>query len=152
MKVYVVCSQNICRSPMAEMLIERELRKRQIDGISVYSCGLWAPEGAPASQGAVNVMLKRGLSLSWHRSRRMHASLVEKDTIFLAVTQEYKDYLIQHFPGIRAYTLAEFAGVGTDVEDPFGKSIQVYEQTAALLETMAKGVAERFSVLLRLSE
>ncbi len=62
-----LCTGNICRSPMAEVLLQARCDAAGIDA-TVSSAGLLY-DGAPASGGAVEAMAGRGLDLSGHRSR-----------------------------------------------------------------------------------
>ena len=65
--VLVVCVGNICRSPMAEALLRRELRGQE--GFTVDSAGLGALVGHPASEYSVELMAEIGEDISGHRAR-----------------------------------------------------------------------------------
>ena len=58
-KVLVVCVGNICRSPMAEAMLQHELKDKT--DISVTSAGLGSLAGHAASKHAVALMEERGL-------------------------------------------------------------------------------------------
>ena len=45
MNILFVCSGNTCRSPLAEAIMRRELRARELEGITVASAGTGALEG-----------------------------------------------------------------------------------------------------------
>src|SRR2546428_11509479 len=62
--ILLVCTGNICRSPLAAALLERALKERGVDAIDVSSAGTGAGDGAPGSEGAYLVGLERGLDLS----------------------------------------------------------------------------------------
>ena len=51
MKVLLVCTGNICRSPMAESIMRQDFQRRGED-VEVYSAGTGAWDGALASEGA----------------------------------------------------------------------------------------------------
>src|SRR4051795_10625813 len=67
-RVLMVCTGNICRSPMAQVLLEQALRKRGFD-VRVESAGLGALVGRGADPMAMQLMEKRGLDLKTHRAR-----------------------------------------------------------------------------------
>src|SRR3989442_15367850 len=64
--ILLVCTGNICRSPLAAALLERALKERGLDAIDVSSAGAGAGDGAPVSEGAHLGGLGRGLDLSGH--------------------------------------------------------------------------------------
>jgi len=66
-KILLVCTGNICRSPLAAALIDRALHGRGAPGIDLASAGTGAWDGAPVSEGAYLVGLERGLDLSGAR-------------------------------------------------------------------------------------
>src|SRR5207245_129736 len=51
-RILLVCTGNICRSPLAAALLDRALVERAIEGIAVTSAGTGAWDGAPVSEGA----------------------------------------------------------------------------------------------------
>src|SRR3989442_1701675 len=51
-QILLVCTGNICRSPLAAALLTRALAERGVEGIDVSSAGTRARDGAPPSEGA----------------------------------------------------------------------------------------------------
>ncbi|MFL5359908.1 MAG: low molecular weight phosphotyrosine protein phosphatase, partial [Myxococcales bacterium] len=74
-RVLMVCTGNICRSPMAQVLLADALKKRGID-VAVESAGLGALVGHPADPIAVKLMQARGLDLSGHRGRQLTREII----------------------------------------------------------------------------
>ena len=70
----MLCTGNICRSPMAEVLLADALTRRGVDA-RVHSAGL-LEDGRPASEHSVTCMADRGLDLSAHASRVMTPDLL----------------------------------------------------------------------------
>ena len=59
--VLFVCTANICRSPMAEVLFRAWLRRAAVPGKWVVaSAGTWAEPGAPAAAFSQQVAAERG--------------------------------------------------------------------------------------------
>src|SRR2546425_7069143 len=87
-RILLVCTGNICRSPLAAALLERALVERGIEGIAVASAGTGAWDGAPVSEGAYLVGLERGLDLSGHRARLLTRELVDGANLILTMRSE----------------------------------------------------------------
>ena len=86
----MVCTGNICRSPLAAALLERALAGRGSEGLAVSSAGTGAWDGAPVSEGAYLVGLERGLDLSGHRARLLTRELVESADLVLTMARHHR--------------------------------------------------------------
>src|SRR2546422_901671 len=89
-RILLVCTGNICRSPLAAALLERALVERGIQGIAVASAGTGAWDGAPVSEGAYLVGLERGLDLSSHRARLLTRELVDGADLILTMARHHR--------------------------------------------------------------
>ncbi|HEY3023853.1 MAG TPA: hypothetical protein VGK11_09480, partial [Actinomycetota bacterium] len=71
-QVLLVCTGNICRSPMAEALLRSALERR-LGGRtpSIGSAGTIARDGAPAMPEAVEAAAELGVDVSGHSARRL---------------------------------------------------------------------------------
>ena len=81
--ILILCTGNICRSPMAEALLRDRLRDRGIDA-SVSSAGL-SFDDRPATDDAIQVATGYGLDLRNHRSRMLAPELVEKADLVITM-------------------------------------------------------------------
>ncbi|MFN3217644.1 MAG: low molecular weight protein-tyrosine-phosphatase [Acidimicrobiales bacterium] len=68
MRILVVCTGNICRSPMAEALLRTNAAAAGLD-VQVASVGMHAVTG-PADPQAKRVMAARGIDIGEHRARQ----------------------------------------------------------------------------------
>src|SRR5260370_1261202 len=145
-RILLVCTGNICRSPLAEALLHRALEQRSVEGVSVTSAGTGAWDGAPASEGAYLVGLERGLDLSGHRARLLTRELVEEADLILTMARHHRARVDELGGEGRVFVLGEYAGRGGDeVSDPFGGDLEVYRDTCQELEALAAAVAERLA-------
>jgi len=146
--VLLVCTGNICRSPLAEALLVRTLKERGIEGVSVTSAGTGAWDGAPASEGAYLVGLERGLDLSGHRARLLTRELVEQSDLILTMARHHRARVDELGGDGRVFVLGEYAGREGDeaeVSDPFGGDLDFYRNTCVELEALVGTTAERLA-------
>ena len=145
-RILLVCTGNICRSPLAAALLDRALAQRGIDGIEVGSAGTGAWDGAPVSEGAYLVGLERGLDLSAHRARLLTRELVEDADLILTMARHHRARVDELGGESRVFVLGEYAGREGDeaeVSDPFGGDLEVYRDTCAELEALLDTAVER---------
>ncbi len=145
-RILLVCTGNICRSPLAAALLDRALAQRGIDGIEVASAGTGAWDGAPVSEGAYLVGLERGLDLSAHRARLLTRELVEDADLILTMARHHRARVDELGGESRVFVLGEYAGREGDeaeVSDPFGGDLEVYRDTCAELEALLDTAVER---------
>ena len=147
-RILLVCTGNICRSPLAAAILFRALADRELTGVEVSSAGTGAWDGAPASEGAYLVALERGLDLSGHRARLLTRELVENADLILTMARHHRARVDELGGDGRVFVLGEFAGrTGgeAEVSDPFGGDLDVYRETCAELEALITAVVERLA-------
>jgi protein-tyrosine-phosphatase len=145
-KILLVCTGNICRSPLAAALLQRALTDRGIEGMEVSSAGTGAWDGAPVSEGAYLVGLERGLDLSAHRARLLTRELVEEADLVLTMARHHRARVDELGGEGRVFVLGEYAGREGDeaeVSDPFGGDLEVYRDTCVELEALIEAAVDR---------
>jgi protein-tyrosine-phosphatase len=145
-RVVLVCTGNICRSPLAEALLRAALEERGVTDVTVASAGTGAWDGAPASEGAYLVGLERGLDLSGHRARLLTREVVEQSDLILTMARHHRARVQELGGEGKVFVLGEYAGRSPDegeVSDPFGGDLEVYRQTCVELEQLVHAAADR---------
>ena len=129
-KILIVCTGNVCRSPMAEYILRRRLSGQM--EVVVQSAGVFAPYGAPASDEAVRVLREWDIELTPHRSQPLTAELVNDADIILVMTQQHLREIARNYPQAsqRVFLLKSFgtSGQSEDIPDPIGLPVHVYRQ------------------------
>jgi len=104
--------------------------------VRVFSAGLSAPQGAPASRDAVDVLAAQGIDLSKFRSQPVTEDLLEKASHVFVMTREHHRLVDMFFPEyIHKVRLLRFDEKGTpDVPDPIGQGRAVYAECKRSIE------------------
>jgi low molecular weight protein-tyrosine phosphatase len=108
--ILVVCTGNICRSPLAEGLLRQALDLRfPSGGPTVASAGTSGWEGSPAHPDTVRAALERDVDLSGFLARRLVRDHLEEADLILAMAVEHRSAMRQVFPegAPRTFTLKE---------------------------------------------
>ncbi|HWP98369.1 MAG TPA: low molecular weight protein arginine phosphatase [Syntrophomonadaceae bacterium] len=150
MRILFVCSGNTCRSPMAQALLQKILEDRQDKQggkcIEVSSAGMGAFPGQSPSREAVETMRHYDVDLSYHRSRVLDLSILSQADWILTMTRSQCNSLREKYPALRMriFTMMEFAGQEAgDIEDPFGRSLEIYQACAVQIVTLVEKILVR---------
>jgi protein-tyrosine phosphatase len=118
----IVCTGNLCRSPMAQAAVrsglDAHLAPADRDKLRVASAGVRAPHGAPLERNTLRVLTERGIPLDGFTSRRLNASMVESAGLVLTASRSQRLVIGQERPEAygRTYTLREFADLLQEVD------------------------------------
>ena len=136
--ILTVCLGNICRSPMAEILLRAAL-----PSLHIQSAGLAAMIGQGADAPAIELMAEQGLDLNGHRARQLEGWMVQKFGLILVAEARQKRHIEQRYPFARGrvYRLCEYAGV--DVPDPYRQNREQYRRCGVLIRQGVDAWARR---------
>jgi protein-tyrosine phosphatase len=108
--ILVVCTGNVCRSPIAEGYLRSELAARfGTEAPTVASAGTAGWEGSPADPGSVAAAAAHGVDISSHRGRRLVMEHLDDAALIVAMASEHRDAVAAGAPLVarRAFTLKE---------------------------------------------
>ncbi len=131
-RVLMVCTGNICRSPMAEALLRARFERRGRG--TVASAGLAAVEGRPADPFAVELLAERGIDLSGHRARQLTPELLPHFDLVLVMDAAQHRRLTTLAPSLRGRIQRIGGFSGFDVPDPYGEPRGEFARALALIE------------------
>ncbi|MDH7485448.1 MAG: low molecular weight protein arginine phosphatase [Anaerolineae bacterium] len=148
-RILIVCTGNVCRSPMAAGLLRQRLAADGLDNtVEVRSAGLWGLDGEPASAHAVQVMAERGVDISDHRARTLREHDVAAADLILTMEESHRRAIFHVLPAAlrKVFLLSEMAGEHDDVDDPYGLPLEAYRASA---EELARLISQGYPEILR---
>lgn len=128
MKLLFVCSGNICRSAMAEMLTERLGAARGLDW-DARSCGLLAEGYFQVPEEVWAALEPHGIARREHKPRLASRDALAWADLVLTMTRAQREALLDKFPEFtkKIFVLREHAGLpSADIADPFGRAAPHY--------------------------
>ncbi len=146
-EVLFVCTGNTCRSPMAEGILKKMLKKKGVGNLKVNSAGTHGLNHAPASLFAIEVAGVKDVDLSGHRSRELTGRMLQEADLILTMSQEHldhirrmdrkaehKSFLLKAFPQQPSVSNEDkYRGV-LFIKDPMGGSLDEYERGFSEIE------------------
>ena len=146
--VIMVCTGNICRSPMAAGLLSHTLPESLRPRVDVSSAGIHALQGYVAQTHAIETMARIGIDISGHRARQLTHDLALGADLILAMDMTHLSF-IQGWPDLRpgnVRLLLDFDPLSKNrqVADPYGEPLAAYQQCLETLKPAVAGVVESF--------
>ena len=166
-RMLVVCTANVCRSPMAAALLAHRCDELGVK-VSVSSAGVQAHQ-LPVDPDAVAVLAEHGLDISAHQPRSLDRAMLEDADLVITMTRDHLRTVATTIPGVfrRAFTARELArkltrhehldldvlnegrsprdlmgnDAADDIADPYGKSLQWHRLCAEEIDEAMRTIA-----------
>lgn len=148
LRVLMVCTGNICRSPTAEGVLRRKLADAGLHKlVEVASAGtVDYHAGSPPDHRAQSSALRRGYDLSRQRARKVCAADFERFDLLLGMEAEHVQWLRELCPpalASRIGLLMDHAPArwrGAEVPDPYYGAPAGFERVLDLVEEACDGL------------
>jgi len=113
--IVVLCTANVCRSPMAAALLARRLAALGVT-VPIRSAGMIS-SGDPPHPEAISAMASYGIQIVSHRSRIICAADLASASLVLAMARDNLRHAVIIEPGVwpRAFTLKELVRRGEKI-------------------------------------
>ena len=137
--IIVLCTGNICRSPMAEAIFRKRFIELGREDIIVSSMGTHGLENHPASEYAVKVCSEHGMDITRHRSRSLVPKELKKSDLIFTMEPDQKEFVLMFFPQVcdRVFLLGAWPGKekrNKIINDPIGGTIYDYRKTFGIIQ------------------
>ncbi len=152
MKILIVCLGNICRSPIAEGVMQSVLKKNNFPG-SVDSAGILSfHSGQAPDERAVKISGDNYVDISSQRARQMKpADFKVYDLIFSMDRSVHKSILgMTRDENLinKVHLFMEYAGypAGTEVPDPYYSGMEAFQHVYDLVNDACEKIILKLNV------
>lgn len=130
-RILVLCTGNICRSPVAEAML-----KAGLPGKVVESAGLGALVDHPIDPSAAELAQQGGLDVSQHKARQATTAMFRNADLILVMSEGQKARVAELDPTASGKTMliGHWLPGRPDIPDPYKKSREAFAHVHQLLE------------------
>ena len=151
MKVLMVCLGNICRSPLAQGILEHKLREKGLDWI-VDSVGTGGGHiGMRPDDRSMQIALKHGIDISEQEARRIsYRDIVEFDLIYCMDAANYVNvrdmcHTLEEEAKVKLIMDESDPGKKMEVPDPYYGGSSGFDKIYQLLDRACDAVIKNHS-------
>jgi protein-tyrosine phosphatase len=117
--ILVVCTGNICRSPIAEGMIRAAVSLHSFgdDAVEVSSAGTNGWEGSAAMPESVQAASERGVDIIGHIARRLTDEMLDEADLVVCMAMDHREVIEAERPDVaaRTFTLKELVRLLEDL-------------------------------------
>ena len=131
--ILIVCTGNICRSPMGQGLLTHALsaQPEPLRSLKVLSAGVAAHTGEPISENSVVALRKAGIDISHLRSQGLTQQMLDDALVVFGMTESHRSIIRARARPVpeHLYLFREFLPppAAREIGDPYGGPLKLYE-------------------------
>ena len=155
--VTTVCVGNICRSPVAEVLLRDYTRKSKntaLHHINFDSAGLFGGK-LQISDISCEFVKEKGLTLTGFRSKMTTKRYLAQYDQILVMEHWHKEYILKHYfnnsskrkrrqIAAKVKTLSEAAGIEGDIIDPFTIETEKFRKILTIIDYSCQKIVSQW--------
>ena len=133
--IVVLCTANICRSPMAAALLRHALQAEPepLHSVPVVSAGVSARKGDPMTAYSEAALKKVGVDPGSHASQPLTQALLDQASVVFCMTEQHRLMIQATAEPVpqNLFLFREFMpkAAGREIADPYGGPLSSYEQS-----------------------
>lgn len=128
--VLFLCTGNICRSPVAEHLVRKEMNRLAPRAPKVISAGLMDIGDQPVVPELIEIGNDFGIDMKDHRSSAVERWMLEEANIIFVMETLHKERMEieypEFLPKVFLLSIFDFEINGINIKDPLGTAFFVY--------------------------
>jgi protein-tyrosine phosphatase len=143
--ILILCTANICRSPLAEGILRAKLQDRP--EVQVHSAGVAAIVGAPPHPIVLDMLRKEKINtMRKYRAQQCDLGLLRQADLVLVMEQAHLKWLSRSYPQFhgRSFLMGHWHE-RAEVPDPIGQPREVFESVRDLILDYADDWVARVS-------
>ena len=148
-RLLVVCTANVCRSPLVAALIKQRLEENSLrKDVQVESAGVYSSAGDSIDPIVLHLLHELGIEPAAHRATPVEESTLSRADLVLVMEEAHRQSLFYRLPAAlpRIFMLSELAGRYEDICDPYGQELAGYR---AMLDHVTELLDAGWSTLMR---
>ncbi|ANJ00754.1 hypothetical protein A8O14_06180 [Polynucleobacter wuianus] len=133
LRILTVCTANICRSPVAQLVLKEFLRSKEV---VVTSAGIMAVNFLPAHKFINEIMHQEGYKdIALHQSHVIIPQMISLSDIILCMENTHLKWITEKNPSAIGKTrLLSHWSSKEDVPDPIGEPFEVFIENVKLIK------------------
>ena len=147
MKILFVCTANVCRSPLAEVILKKKLQDRNYTGIEVMSAGV-RNYNLPRDENMSAIARKAGYEMGGV-AQYASQEVLESADLIICMENHHVVEIQKRLPYMLWERLYRFNvicfGEKTDLADPSGNTDYIYQYSFDTIEAGCEILAQRLA-------
>lgn len=140
--ILVVCTGNICRSPIGERFLKNYLPNKKID-----SAGTGALVNHIADDSAIKIAALHGISLEGHRGQQFTSILARQYDLILVMEKLHIEQIGRIAPEARGKTMLFGHWINRrEIPDPYKKSEEAFRSVYLLIEEAGQRWVDKLDI------
>ncbi len=145
--ILIVCTGNICRSPMGEGVLRHRLAQAKLSHIRINSAGTSGWDNHKPTSEAIQACSEIGIDISSLRSTPISEPIIRSADLSVAMERHHVSEMVKFYnaPAEKLFLLGDFhtKRPGMEIEDPYGKPISCYRKILKIICQCADGLTDK---------